>query len=106
MWRDQPFDCGRAAKDQLARLVRGGPIECVTQGRNRYGREVARCCVDGRDVAAEMVLSGWALDYRKYSHGAYADEEKTARAAGRGLWDQSFDAPWEWRNAHGRASRP
>lgn len=99
-WRDQPFDCGRAAKDQLGKLVAGGQVECepVDRDRDRDGRTVARCTVDSRDLAAEMVRLGWALDYRKYSGGAYSREEQEAREAGQGLWGQIFEVPWEWRH--------
>lgn len=97
-WNGQPFDCGRAAKDQLGKLVTGGPVECIPVDRDRYGRTVARCSLGGLDLAAEMVRSGWALDYWTYSHGAYSREEHEAREAGRGLWGGSFQPPWEWRH--------
>lgn len=103
-WRGQVFDCGRAAKDQLGKLIAGGRVECTPVDRDRHGRTVARCSAAGHDLAAEMVRSGWALDYRKYSRGAYAAEEQEARTADRGLWDQAFEAPWEWRHARDRAS--
>jgi endonuclease YncB( thermonuclease family) len=31
---------------------------------------------------------------------AYAGQEAQARAARRGLWEGSFDAPWDWRARH------
>ena len=99
-WRGQPFDCGRAAKEQLGKLVAGGGVECALVDRDRYGRMVARCQSGGLDLAAGMVHAVWALDYSRYSHGAYAREERDAREAGRGLWDQAFEVPWEWRNSH------
>jgi endonuclease YncB( thermonuclease family) len=99
-WRGQPFDCGRAAKDELRKLIGTRPVSCTPIGKpDKYGRTVARCEAGG-DLGAAMVASGWALDYRKYSGGAYAREEAEARRNGRGLWDGAFTPPWEWRKAH------
>jgi endonuclease YncB( thermonuclease family) len=47
-----------------------------------------------------MVRSGWAVDFRRYSKGAYADEEAQARAARRGLWAGEFEVPAQWRKTH------
>jgi endonuclease YncB( thermonuclease family) len=46
-----------------------------------------------------MVWYGWALDYDRYSHGAYADEQLEAEQAQRGLWSGSFVPPWDWRRS-------
>jgi endonuclease YncB( thermonuclease family) len=92
---DQPG--GKAATATLARLVDGGAIACERKGRD-HARVVARCRLpDGRDVAAELVRSGYAMDYRRYSRGAYADQQKAARAALAGLWADGFVPPWRWR---------
>lgn len=99
-WRGQPFDCGRAAKDELGKLTQGRAITCQAVEADRYGRTVARCEAGGVDLARAMVRSGWALDYRKYSGGAYAGEQEQARQERRGLWDEVFTPPWEWRRGH------
>jgi endonuclease YncB( thermonuclease family) len=44
---------------------------------------IAVCLVDGADIGSEMVRQGWALDYERYSGGAYADEQKAAWSSGR-----------------------
>jgi endonuclease YncB( thermonuclease family) len=44
-----------------------------------------------------MVLSGWVLDFERYSGGYYAVEQAKAETAKRGLWGGEFVAPWEWR---------
>ena len=54
--------------------------------------------LDDLDVSAEMVRSGWALAFRKYST-AYVDEEQRAQADGAGMWAGSFIPPWEFRAA-------
>jgi endonuclease YncB( thermonuclease family) len=49
--------------------------------------------VAGQDVGAVMVRQGWALDYERYSGGAYAAEQLEAEQAQRGLWSGSFVPP-------------
>ncbi|MEP9375271.1 hypothetical protein ABLE91_01060 [Aquabacter sp. CN5-332] len=43
------------------------------KGHDRYKRVLAQCRAAGKDIAAEAVLSGWAL-----AHGGLC---------GKGLWD-------------------
>ena len=43
-----------------------------------------------------MVLSGWAVAYRKFSQD-YVAEEDEAKAAERGLWAGRFESPAEFR---------
>jgi endonuclease YncB( thermonuclease family) len=46
-----------------------------------------------------MVREGWALAYREYSTD-YVPQEQEARAAKRGLWNETFIDPWDWRKLH------
>ena len=94
------YACGENARDALASLLTGGEVSCEPVDQDRYGRLVARCLVQGRDLGAEMVRRGWAVDFRRYSRGAYAREEDQARAARRGLWSGEFVPPAEWRRGH------
>lgn len=97
--RDYP--CGRAARDELRRLVAGASLDCAVRDTDRYGRSVVTCRAGGENVNAEMVRRGWAIAYRR--HGtAYADEEKEARAARRGLWQGPFEMPERWRDKQRR----
>ena len=81
----------------LETLVHQGGIKCTEVDHDEYGRTVATCVVNGRDVGSDMVRSGWALDYPKSSRGAYLREQIDAIQAQRGLWSGSFMPPWEWR---------
>jgi len=45
-----------------------------------------------------MVIAGHALDYARYSRGYYADEEREARAARRGMHAGAFVNPSNWRH--------
>ncbi len=84
-------------------LVEGRTVACLIETTDVYGRSVAVCMVDGKDVGELMVRSGWALDFRRYSKGAYAAAEAQAREAKRGMWAGSFVEPWNWRRARSRS---
>lgn len=66
--------------------------------RDRYGRIVARCSVQGVDVGRSLVEAGWATAYRKYSL-QYVDAEARAKAARRGIWALGFERPEAYRRA-------
>lgn len=90
--------CGQAAKAAMAGMLAGGPLDCQARGRDRYRRTVAVCSAGPvRDIGAEMVRLGLAIDYARYSGGAYAGEERAARRARRGMWNGTFIEPWRWR---------
>lgn len=90
--------CGSKSAEALASIIgRNGRVTCEEEDRDRYGRIVAVCHANGRDVNAELVRQGWALEYKQYSDGRYADEEAEAKKAKRGLWSGKFIEPWEWR---------
>lgn len=88
--------CGRDAAIALQDRIGRKTVACVRRGVDRYGRIVARCAVAGVDVGDWMVRNGWAVAYRRYS-GAYVEAEDEARNAARGIWNGSFDMPWDWR---------
>ena len=90
------WGCNGLAKWRLEDRISGRTVACEERDRDRYGRIVALCRVDGEDLGAWMVSQGWALAYRRYAQD-YADEEAGAKAARRGLWRGEFVPPWEWR---------
>jgi len=77
--RDQPGY--REATNYLRKLVKGKSIKCTPvdqgtpcDGRSKarsYDRIVAQCFVDGKDLAAEMVKAGHAMDWPKFSGEYY-----------------------------------
>jgi endonuclease YncB( thermonuclease family) len=89
--------CGQEAGKALRELVSGQDVTCREVDRDRYKRSVAVCSAGGTEINAWLAREGWALDYRQYSKGAYAEAEKEAREAKRGLWAGTFDKPWDWR---------
>jgi endonuclease YncB( thermonuclease family) len=65
--RGERWACGIAARDQLARFSAGRPWDCDLTGTDKYGRSLGKCFVEGDDVSAWMVRSGWALSFVRYS---------------------------------------
>lgn len=103
----QAYRCGQEAATALSDLVSQNTVACVPRGRpDRYRRIVAICTIttwpvrDVRlttDLAESQVVSGRALDYPRYSSGAYARAERAAQSGRRGMWAGEFQPPWEWR---------
>lgn len=93
----ETYGCGTAAKSMLTAFLTSARLSCQPLNRDRFGRLIARCHIGGDDLAGLMVRSGWALDWPRYSEGFYAADQDAARAAGRGLWQGDFTAPWDWR---------
>ena len=63
---------GPAATRALAELTRGKTLVCKRRGTS-YNRTVAQCWIGDRDVAAELVRLGAAVDDPRYSRGHYAN---------------------------------
>ncbi|GAB4381972.1 MAG: hypothetical protein Kow0045_00770 [Albidovulum sp.] len=68
---DHPF--GNRAKWTLVNLCRGQQVRAVLQVDLSHGRAVATCYLpDGRDLSAEMVRAGMAIDWPRFSGGKYS----------------------------------
>ena len=94
--RMQDYPCGETARAFLASLVAGREVFCVERAHDEASELTGLCFVDGRDIARELVLAGWAIaDTARSSR--YADDQETAKTAGRGLWVGAFDEPSKWR---------
>ncbi len=71
---DHPY--GQRAKRALMRLCKGQVIRAVVEGGQSYDRLVATCYLsDGTDLSAEMVKTGHAIDWPKFSGGKYGHLE-------------------------------
>ncbi len=95
-----PVDVYQAATQALISFASNKKITCSdTGGRDRDGRVVATCAIDGIDLGNHMVASGWARDWPRYSHGTYCEAEREARAAKRGIWGLACpDTVWSGRD--------
>ena len=88
--------CGIEAKGYLAALIGGAKTMCEADGSDKYGRLLAVCRVENRDLNAAMVDGGYAIAF-----GEYETEEAIARQKRLGLWAGTFDVPRQWRLTHG-----
>ena len=80
---DHPW--GKRSKWALVELCKGKVVTARIRPELSYDRVVAECFLDdGRDLAAELVRSGMALDWPKFSGGKYRHLEPPD--ARRKLW--------------------
>ena len=77
-------DCGSAAANALAGMVRQKPVTCALHGQDGLGRPLGVCDAAGTDLNRAVVAAGWARagsglpDLQQVESGARADR--------RGLW--------------------
>lgn len=101
----QGWDCGVWATQQVRRLYQGRAATCSRVTQDRYGRTVARCRVQGRDVGQALVAQGLAFAFRKYSTD-YVGAENRAKSAVAGLHGARVALPWEHRAARRASDTP
>lgn len=89
--------CGNEAARKLKSLIGDRTVSCAKRDVDTYGRAVAVCRSGAADLGAEMVRSGFATAYRRYSND-YVDEENEARTARRGIWAGEFTNPEDYRH--------
>lgn len=99
--RGEAYGCGQRASAALSALVAGRALVCEQRDIDRYGRVVAQCSADGEDLGERLVRDGHALDYTRYSKGAYLSDELRARREGAGVWQGDFSRPEDWRRSGG-----
>jgi len=92
--------CGKVAAEALDTfLAASRPTLCREVGKDRYKRIVAVCHrADGAEINAWLVRNGYALDWPRYSGGAYAEQQAAAQRDGLGLWQGEFVEPWKARS--------
>lgn len=95
---EKQWQCGEEAASALRNLVEGKTVNCNQQDRDPYGRVVATCTVNGRDIAEQMVSMGYAVALPNFST-AYISAEKSAKAKRIGIWAGEFQMPSEYRAA-------
>lgn len=93
----RPWRCGRRAAFALADRIGQGAVTCQPRDVDRYGRAVGVCSIVSGEVNAWMVAQGWAMDYHRYSNGAYSAEQQSAKARRQGVWVGALTPPWEFR---------
>jgi endonuclease YncB( thermonuclease family) len=95
--------CGEDATAALVEIVKGRDVTCDPVTEDGYGRVIATCRADGRDVGAEMIGRGLAWAFLKYSD-AYALDELNAKSLATGIWSAEYETPWEFRDKRWKAA--
>lgn len=68
---NHPF--GQKAKWAMVKLCKGQTVKAEIVADDHFGRTVAKCLLeDGRDLSAELVKQGLAIDWPTFSGGVYS----------------------------------
>ena len=65
---DETYRRGQAAALRMESFVLGNIVNCTIKDKDRYGRLVVECFVDGKNINKQLVRDGFALAYREYSN--------------------------------------
>lgn len=108
---DAPESCqpwGPQATEALKSRVLGRRVQMLLGAQDDYRRWLGSLTLDGEDVSAWMVREGHAWSYRfRRGRGPYADQERDARQARRGLFSQRDPMPPPvFRRWHGECEPP
>lgn len=101
--RRQPYS--QVSRQSLADMTHRQLVTADCPKRDRYGRQVCKVLVEGRDVGLAQIQRGLAWHFKRYEgeqapadRQAYSDAEAEARAVRRGLWREGSPVPpWEFR---------
>ena len=90
------YPCGKISTNKLKKLVKNEIILCKVENIDRYKRKLATCFKNRLNINSWLVRNGYALAYVKYSK-KYIFQEKEAERDKLGLWQGTFEKPWNWR---------
>lgn len=104
---------GARSRQHLSDLVFNKEVSVEWEKRDRYGRVLGKVLVGGRDACLAQVQAGMAWHYKYYQdeqspedRRLYAEAEREAREARRGLWsDPDPVPPWDFRRGGREPSR-
>ena len=88
--------CGKKATAALKKLIGKHEVECTDEGQDKYGRTLSICYANGVDLQSEMVRTGMAVAYIRYST-RYEEEMIEAMINRAGIWSGDFLDPEDWR---------
>ena len=84
------------SKQKLKEKLNKNIVNCIREkNKDRWGRTVAECFINGKSLSSFMVKNGYACDYVKYSKKKYAKEEEYAKSKKLGIWKMKFSPSWE-----------
>jgi endonuclease YncB( thermonuclease family) len=84
--QDKAYQCGALSANRLSEWVDRKPVICIPRDRDRYGRTVAACTVDGKDIGEWLVRNGLAIRWPLYDReGCYSQPQMLAQEAKVGI---------------------
>ena len=93
------YSCGIKSKETLEKIFEEAKeIQCQETTKDRYKRFVVKCKIDGIPLGGLLAVSGWAIDYEKYSGGEFQKEQIQAQTSKTGAWNGCFIKPWDYRH--------
>lgn len=103
--RKQAF--GQRSRQSLSDMLFQKAVTIDTHKNDKYGREIGKVLLDGRDLNLEQLRRGMAWHYKAYDREQspadremYAATEDAARSARIGLWaDARPIPPWDFRRS-------
>lgn len=93
---NKKYYCGKISTKKLKRLLKNEIILCKVENIDRYKRKLATCYKNKLNINSWLVRNGYALAYIKYSK-KYILQEKDAKRDQLGIWQGTFENPWDWR---------
>ena len=99
------FACGRVAADWARARWEGAWASCTNEGPGGHGRMAGVCRVGAEDIAATLVVEGFARAYPEYSR-AYTAHQAAAEAREAGLWAGAHQPPASFRRYGDGAPAP
>lgn len=96
------WSCGWEAALHLEELVDAGEVVCVEVADSGSSTPLARCAVDGVDLAGQMIDAGLAVRDETLGDD-YAERELAASRDERGIWAGPFIDPVFWAEKGGCA---
>ena len=93
---NKKYYCGKISTEKLNRLLKNEIILCKIENIDRYKRKLATCYKNKLNINSWLVRNGYALAYIKYSK-KYVLQEKEAKKDQLGIWQGTFENPWDWR---------
>lgn len=98
------WPCGAWVRDKTREMFEGRTARCTATDTDRYGRVVAKCSANGRDIGETLVSEGLAFAYRDYGMD-YDLTEKGAAVTARGLHGTGVMSPAAFRSAQRDAAQ-
>jgi len=93
---------GQRSRQSLNELCGGQLATVLVSGSDQHGRALGKVSCAGIEANTEQVRQRMAWVYDRYAHDQrLITIQEEARAAGTGLWRDSYPMPpWEFRRAH------